>query len=154
MPLTEAEKRANKVARTVERYKALRLSKCVADVAKSFQLLVRLRAVESDGKLTCCSCGNRDYPQNSMDSGHWQSRKHWSTIFDFRNCAPQCAFCNRFASRLVTAAYDEWMLKTYGQEVMDELIALARRPRDFTREELAELKQQYLDELRGLESCE
>lgn len=152
MTLTDAEKRARKIERTLERFKALRIHKCVNQVAALFQRLVRLRAIGPDGKLTCCSCGKRDFPGKHFDAGHWIGRSKAATIFDARNCHPQCVECNRFGVGAVRAGYDEFMRKRYGQEVMDELVRLSNTTKQWTREELANLYVMFREELTLWES--
>lgn len=154
MPMTDAEKRAWKVQRVVERFKTLRIHKCINQTATLFQRLVRLRAIEQDGKLTCCSCGKRDYPGNSFDAGHWIGRSKAATIFDPRNCHPQCVACNRFGVGAVAAGYDTFMRTKYGQEVMDELVRLSNTTKQWTREELAKMYVQFREELTLWESGE
>ena len=148
--LTPEEKRQRKVERVHERFKELRLAKCVNQTAEKFQKLVRRSAIEADGKLTCCSCGKRDYPGNHFDAGHWIGRASKMTIFDARNCHPQCHSCNRYPGGLVSVGYDKYMRERYGQQVMDELIRLGNQPKQWTREELAELYVGYLEELNKL----
>ena len=145
--LTPEEKRERKVHRTLERFKALRIHKCINQVAAQFQKLVRLSAIESDGKLTCCSCGKRDYPGTHFDAGHWIGRSSKNTIFDKRNCHPQCVRCNRFGVGAVKQGYEDFMRKRYGQEVMDELVRLGSIPKNWKREELAELYVRFREEI-------
>ena len=150
MPLTDEQKRERKVQRTVDRFRTLTIGKCVNETARLFQRLVRLRAVERDGKLTCCSCGKRDFPGKHFDAGHWIGRSSKATIFSPMNCHPQCHACNRFGAGPVKANYDEFMRRVWGQEVMDELIRLSNTPKQWTRDELAELYVGYLEELNEL----
>jgi len=147
---TDEEKRQRKVVRTLERFKTLRIHKCINQTALLFQKWVRLSSVEADGKLTCCSCGKRDYPGKPFDSGHWIGRSSKAVIFDRRNCHPQCAACNRFGVGPVKAGYDDFMRRTYGQQVMDELICLGNEPKHWTREELAELYVELQEHVNGL----
>lgn len=150
MALTDEEKRARKVERTLERFRTLRIGTCVQETARLFQRLVRLKAIEPDGKLTCCSCGKRDYPGRHMDSGHWIGRTSKAVIFDNRNCHPQCVSCNQFGRGPVKAGYDEFMRRTYGRDVMDELIRLGNTPKQWTRDELAEMYVSYREEINEL----
>jgi len=145
------EIRRNRIAAIEQRYRCLRLPKCVRQTALVFQKLVRLRALEQDGKLTCVSCGKRDFPGKGFDSGHWIGRSAASVIFDSRNVHPQCVSCNQYGAGPVKANYDAWMRENIGQEAMDELIRLSKQTKEWTREELAELRQTFLDEIRQIE---
>ena len=146
--LTEAQKRANKVQGVLDRFKTLRIGKCVNQTAAKWQLLVRLRAIEPDGKLTCCSCGKRDFPGKGFDAGHWIGRSSKSVIFDGRNCHPQCVACNQYGVGPVKAGYDDFMRRKYGAKALRELIRLANTTKQWTREELAELYVGYLEAIR------
>lgn len=148
--LSSEQKRQNAIDRRVERFRALQIGKCVKDVAKAFQKLRRLESVDRHGMLTCCSCGKRDYPGRGFDGGHWIGCASKSVVFEPRNVHPQCVSCNRYQSGPVKANYDRFMELTYGREVMDELIRKSKEIKQFTREELAELKQDYLDAIRLL----
>ena len=151
MTLTDEEKRRRKVQRTLERFKELRLGTCINQTALLFQKLVKLRALRPDGKLTCCSCGRRDYPGKHFHGGHWIGRSKKAVIFDPRNCHPQCALCNKFGLGAVKANYDEFMRRTYGQEVMDELKRLGNTTKQWTKDELAELYVGYREEINEIE---
>jgi len=148
MRLTDEEKRQRKVERVVERFKALMINTCINQTARLFQELVRKRAVEPDGKLTCVSCGKRGFPGKPFDAGHWIGRTSKAVIFDPRNCHPQCAACNQYEAGPVNAGYDDYMRRRYGQQVMDELKRLSQTTKQWTREELAELYVSYREELR------
>jgi len=54
----------------------------------------------------------------------------------------------------VKAGYDDFMRRTYGQEIMDELIRRGNTSKQWTREELAELYVSYREELTRLEADE
>ena len=146
--LTDEEKRARKVQRTLDRFKTLRIGKCINETARLFQKVVRTKAVEPDGKLTCCSCGKRDYAGKHFDAGHWIGRTSKATVFHPFNCHAQCVGCNRFGAGPVKANYDEFMRRTYGQETMDELVRLSNTSKQWTRWELAELYVSFLDDLK------
>lgn len=146
MLLTDEQKRANKVQRVLERFRGQSIGKCLAETARLFQKHVRLSSIERDGKLTCCSCGKRDYPGRHFDAGHWISRRKAATALDKRNCHPQCVACNRFDSTGKSKhGYDAFMRECYGQEVMDELVRLSNTSRQFTRDELAEMYVGFLE---------
>ena len=70
----------------------------------------------------CCTCP-RILPWKRMHAGHYFSRGlagGSGTYFDERNIHLQCALCNAFEQGN-PRAYDEFMLRKYGQTVIDEL---------------------------------
>lgn len=146
--LTPEQVRANKIDRTVQRYKCLRIGKCVKDTAAKFQEMIRVESLGPDGKAMCVSCKRRFPLGNGLDAGHWIGRSKTATIFDERNCHPQCSQCNQFDSDgTAKVRYNVFMLNTYGQKVMDELVRLGNETKQFTREELAELRQGFMDRI-------
>ena len=73
--------------------------------------------------VKCCTCGKIGSWMYSMDAGHFipkgkggQSGVRW----DERNVHAQCSGCNAFHQGRVLE-YRDYMLKEYGQEVIDEL---------------------------------
>jgi len=147
--MNESEKRQRKIDRTIERYKALRIGKCIADTAKQFQLMIRLEAADEFGRVTCCSCGGSFELGKNVDAGHFLGRQNNATIFDERNVAPQCHQCNRFdTSGQARVNYNAYMLEKYGDQVVAELILKSNQSKQFTREELAEMRQGYMDRIR------
>lgn len=80
------------------------------------------------GYVACCTCGTVKHWRHG-DAGHWIDRGHGGmsgVYFDERNINFQDKTCNaglyRGDKRIdVKKAYDEFMLRKYGQEVMDEL---------------------------------
>jgi len=148
--VTDEEKRQRKIDRVMQRFRTLRIHICINETATLFQKLTRIRAIEPDGKLTCCSCGKRDYPGRGFHGGHWIGRSAKSTIFDGRNCHPQCAACNRFGTGPVKANYDEFMRKKYGRPVMNELRMRASEDKQWTREELAIMCVRFREDLNRI----
>ena len=71
-------------------------------------------------------------------------------VFDRRNINVQCVACNRFGTGATKAGYDAFMRAKYGQDVMDELVRLSKQPRQYTKDELAELYVQLSEELSEL----
>jgi len=70
----------------------------------------------------CCTCG-KIVTVKLADAGHFISRGSRGAsgvYFDERNCHFQCRSCNRFEQGR-TLDYENFMLKKYGQEVIDEL---------------------------------
>ena len=60
-----------------------------------FSWYVRLDFADMDGNCKCCTCG-KVKPWKQMDNGHYVSRDRNATRYHFRNCAPQCRWCNSY----------------------------------------------------------
>lgn len=67
----------------------------------------------------CVTCG-KVYDYRDLQAGHYVPGRRNSIKFDDRNCHAQCVGCNIWG-RGQGAKYHEFMLKTYGQDVIDEL---------------------------------
>jgi hypothetical protein len=118
-------------------------------LASLFQKLVRLRARDENGNCKCFTCGKVQH-WTEMDAGHFVGRNNKATILDVRNCHPQCVHCNRWVSG-AKDRYLERMVERYGGEVAKELMTRTL-PKNhiWDRRKLAELKIEYLDELKRL----
>ena len=64
-------------------------------------------------------------------------KKGSAVYFDLRDIHPQCANCNVWQRGNLHAYYD-YMLDTYGQDVIDELKQLGRTSLKITRDEYAD----------------
>lgn len=117
--------------------------------AKDLQKLVRLRSANKDGFCQCVSCGKRVH-WKAMNGGHFIAGRNSGVVLDERNVHAQCVHCNKWLSGN-QAAYLEYMLNRYGQKVVDELRRLNYEGRDWTLDELVELRESYLDEIKELE---
>nr|DAK61511.1 MAG TPA: NinG recombination protein [Caudoviricetes sp.] len=118
----------------------------INDVARVFQAIVRMKAADDHGNVTCCTCGKiRKWNASDMNAGHFISRSRHATVFHFTNCHPQCAACNdpkRKGNK--SAEYERFMLTKYGEDVVAGLKASAEEPLKWTCEQLAEKKIQLL----------
>ena len=124
-------------------------SKAINDVAKLFQKLVRLRAADSNGVISCVLCGKRT-PFNSqgMHGGHrWSRGGHSATIFDERNVAPCCWICNSMNSGNIKA-YDQWLDFRYPASEVQSLRLKAKQVKSWGYDELAGMKIVYLDQIK------
>jgi len=72
----------------------------------------------------CILCGSIDVLQNS----HYIRRGHHSVRWDLRNQHAMCKRCHYKHHNGYEYLYAEFMHKTYGDEVMEELTALANIP--------------------------
>ena len=112
-----------------------KLSKLVKELDKWFSLFIRLRESE-EGITKCFTCGKQDH-YKKLQNGHFQSRKHYSTRWNEKNCQVQCVACNMFnqgEQYRFAIALDY----KYGSGSAEELEALARTTTKFMRSDYME----------------
>ena len=142
-------------------------------VAPDFQKMIRAEAgafvgivwVVADGRYVgrtsklgecrCVTCGaahpwqkQKQFGTAGVDTGHFVSSRCNSIVFEENNAHPQCVYCNRFLGGN-QEAYSTWMLHTYGQEAIDRLQQLRNQSRQFTREELVEMRIGFRDRMKA-----
>jgi hypothetical protein len=145
MKLTAAEKRRNKVEKMANRLAAMAPQNRINDVARAFQRLVRMLEADERGNCQCVTCGKvLPWNDSGMNAGHFVSRARHATVFHFINCHPQCASCNDHKGGNA-ARYEEYMVATFGREVVDELKICGEQKLKWTCEQLAEKKIQFLE---------
>jgi hypothetical protein len=103
------------------------LNRLANDVAVALQKHVRLKAANSNGFVTCITCGLQRHWKES-DGAHYISRTHQATKCMEENIHPSCKRCNMLNDVFVQEAYTAFMVDMYGQEFVDEIKALARKP--------------------------
>jgi hypothetical protein len=84
-----------------------------------FSKYIRLKDADENGYVKCVTCDKIDH-WTRMHAGHYIHKKT-ATYFDERNVGVQDIRCNHFLSGNL-AKYHEYMLKTYGQDVIDYLV--------------------------------
>jgi len=110
----------------ISKPKKITLSKTKAKAWSAFSIFIRTRdAFKTTGtldKALCVTCERR-YPIKKiggLQAGHFIQGRHPSVLFDERNCHAQCYGCNVMKKGNMVKYY-KFMLKNYGQEVIDEL---------------------------------
>lgn len=109
-------------ANKIQSYKTKSLSQLKATAKVWFHLFVRLRDRIDENSFVCCSCGKiKPIVGDNYQAGHYHSAGHNGAIeFDERNVNGQCKKCNTFDHGYLIG-YQKFMLKKYGQSVLDEL---------------------------------
>ena len=107
-----------------------------------FSIFIRTRDADEFGIVTCCTCPARHHwGSGQIHAGHWI---HGRLDFDERNISPQCRNCNYFSNTKVNVAYAIYMVKKYGQSVMEELQLLSNtKSNKYNRDELNQLLAHY-----------
>ena len=108
---------------------------------QAFSRYIRQRHANEGGWVECCTCGKAMH-WSECDAGHFVKRGHAAARFDERNVHPQCTGCNHFRD----GAQDEYaafIVRTYGEQVLHELLALKRAVKRWSAAELRELVEKY-----------
>lgn len=101
-----------------------------------------------DGIATCVTCGSKA-PWKKMQNGHYISRSHQATRFDERNCNVQCISCNMFKGGNMDE-YALFLIKTYGEDILNELNRLKQTIRKISIPEYQEMIETYKEKIRVL----
>jgi len=109
---------------------------------------VVFEVIRDVGECVCVTCGklkpwkNHGGTAGGMDTGHFLAGGGASIVFEETNAHPQCVGCNQHLSGN-QGNYTIWMQHVYGQDEIDRLKRLKAETRQFTREELVDLKIEY-----------
>ena len=131
--------------KTLKRFRGWSLAKCVEVTSRDLQKLARLEAADDNGYARCCSCGKREH-YKKMDGGHFVSRSHKATQLRRDNVHAQCKGCNIKNGN--QPGYSLFLNARYGEGKADELFAAAREVKQWTREELADLRYGFKLEIK------
>lgn len=105
------------------------------------------------GMCSCVTCGVTKH-WKEMQAGHFIPKKKGNSIyFVEENIHPQCYQCNINLGGY-GAMYNKFMLETYGQEKIDELLELAQTTVKFSVHDLLEMERDYMELLDNLEKRE
>lgn len=113
-----------------------------------FSELVRRSACEDGEFVTCITCGQA-FHWKCVDAGHFKGRRYNSTRYDKRNVHCQCRTCNRGEEGRLYE-YGCYLIKQYGEGIIDELRELSHEHKSFTILELKELIKGWRSELKRL----
>ena len=121
--------------------KKLTRSKLVKKLDNIFSQYIRLSNSVND-IAECVTCNKKDH-WKKMQCGHFQSRKHYSTRWDERNVAVQCAGCNvfRYGEQFKFSLY-------LGKKLSQELLDKSRIITKFASYELEEMVEHYSSEVK------
>jgi len=128
------------------------IAKMVESAAELLQLLVRLKASDDNGYCTCVTCGITRHYKDSMQGGHFISRKWLATKIMVENVNPQCAACNGPFKRGAPIEYTLYMIETYGREFVDELLRLKNKSRKYYRAEVEEIIADFKSQIKAIQT--
>ena len=128
-------------------FKTKQLGTCVNVTAKDYQKLVRLRAADSAGMCKCVTCGKRVF-WTAAHGSHFIHHVN-SVRFHPWNVHACCNHCNTYREGAL-AEYHQFILKTYGEKGLATLRKISKETKVFTREELVEMRLEFLDEIKRI----
>ena len=123
--------------------KKLKLSRLKQKAWRVFSEWVRKRGADENGYNTCVTCGKRDLWTN-LHASHFIPSRRNSILFLEENCHASCMACNIWRHGAIEDYYP-FMLKTYGQEKIDEIKRLKKQIFKPTREYYEEVIERYKD---------
>lgn len=86
-----------------------------------------------------CVCCKKSFSDEQLQVGHFITRRVYALRWDLRNVARQCYGCN-LRHNYDPAPYANYMIKTYGKDVFDELIRTKNTVKKLSTAQLRELK--------------
>ena len=122
----------------------------VEKAAVLLQELVRLKAADENGYCTCITCGVVKKWNDGMQGAHFFSRGRTSTKLLVENCHSACAGCNAFLHHTTSGVliYRRYMVGLYGEDGLDEMEALSRTTKKYTREEVKDIKADFKEQIK------
>ena len=104
----------------------------------------------------CITCGkvrpwkSHGAAAGNMEAGHFLAGRYASILLEETNCHPQCSYCNDQLSGN-QGNYTLWMQYVYGQEEIDRLKRLRAGVRQFSVEEVVDMRIEFGVRLKAAE---
>lgn len=108
-----------------------------------FSIYIRQRGADVEGFNICVTCNTRKH-WKELQAGHFIAGRLNSNLFEERGTYAQCSLCNVIKSGNGPMFY-KFMLRTHGQEVIDELLAQNDRTRKWLPGELESIARKYAE---------
>ena len=118
------------------------IAKLVDKAAVCLQLLVRLKAADDNGYVSCVTCGVTRHYKDGMQGGHFISRRYTSIKLLEEQIHTQCQCCNG-PKRGAPVEYTLFMIDTYGREFVEELQAKKNETKKYSRGEILEITDDF-----------
>ena len=109
--------------------------------------VVRLSHADSNGLVTCISCGKIIHWTES-DAGHYITRRDKRFKYDMSNIFPQCKYCNRFLEGN-KGLYRKHLVEKIGEQRV-LMLESKMQTHKISNIELEILIKEYTEKLRGL----
>lgn len=127
------------------------LARVLDDTAVLMQKYVRLKDFSFNGGFCkCVTCGKTGH-WKEFDGGHFISRTYTIHKILEENIHPQCKGCNRFAHKCHDD-YSMFMIDTYGEEFVRNLIDTKRTVMKYDRQELLETQKELKGKIKEFEN--
>ena len=113
----------------------------IRKVDRLYSRYIRQKHANHGGWVECVTC-RTSLPWEDSQAGHFVKRGHAMTRWDDRNVHPQCPRCNLYLG----GAQDEYaafIVRTYGESTLQQLLSLKRVEKRWTLEELRHLVERY-----------
>ncbi len=128
------------------------LSALKTETWHEFSIYIRtrdcLRTTGSPDYGECFTCDEtKEFAK--LDAGHFIPGRHSANLFSERGVQAQCKTCNGFHGGR-PLEYRRQIIKRYGEGVDEELEEIASQVKQFSRQELIDLKEYYKDKTREL----
>ena len=120
--------------------------KCWNEFSRYVRIRDALKTTGTIDKCKCCSCGKilPAFGLRCVQAGHFIPGRKASILFEETGVHGQCYWCNsNMGLRGNWPGYYAFMLKEYGQEEIDRLLALRHQTRKFTVGELETMRDCY-----------
>lgn len=113
----------------------------VLKVEKVFNLAIRKRDIDDDGRANCISCG-KSFSFEDLDCGHFISKMSSMIRFNEDNCHAECVGCNRMNDDHLIG-YENNLIKKIGYDRVQDLYKQASKTNKWDRSVLNELYEKY-----------
>ena len=123
------------------------IAKLVDEAATDLQLLVRLKAADDNGYVSCVVCGVTRHYLDGMQGGHFISRGKLATKLMVENVHPECRGCNMPGGGH-EAGWSLYMIETYGKEFVEELHRISRGTKKYLRDEIKEITDDFKEQIK------
>lgn len=122
----------------------------VKELDKVFSQYIRLSHADNNGQVKCVTCDRKGYWKgDSMQNGHFQSRRHMNTRWEYLNCAPQCYGCN-VGKQGEQYKFAKYLDATYGDGTAESMEKQSKILVKFSPSELEEFITHYKEEVKKI----
>ena len=116
-----------------------------------YSVYIRRKESDSNGMVSCVTCGIIRHWKDRMTCGHYLSRTKTKIRWDDRNCHPQCAKCN-WLQKLTgdCTNYTIWLIEHLGYAVIQDLNEIKNSKVKLTRSDLQDKIDYYQHKIDSL----
>lgn len=113
----------------------------IKELDRVFSIAVRKQNADSFGMVKCVTCPTKQHWAN-ITCGHYRKRRHMSTRWLLKNCAPQCAYCNG-PLQGNDAEFERYLEYTHGAGTVQRLIELSNQEVHYNAIEVEEMIHEF-----------